>query len=310
MPLQQALRSLAQTFPDIVLTGPLAQHQLEPLARAFDVLLRSVGAEHELVHACVARHAQITNETGNAKASLRLFDALGAAWPPATLAAARLLMHLNRPQEALDRIKHVHEERTSSIRALASIRADAQGALSILRDASAHDSASEDVLVNYASLTNHLAGNASAAASLWERCLERYPNSLGALHGSGKLQRILDLEARTSEQRARHGQALVDLAVGSRAEQLFVTSEGLFRSAIPILHQVKHVKPVYMLEYKRALHEHSVLLSAWDNREAEGRALAAQAQDIQAESGLPSFEYQLAGWTLAAEHDADAAAAG
>jgi len=232
-----ALAKLRAVFPDV------SPQSIDSLERAFSVLVASAGARDPLTRSAAALHARLSDESGKASASLKVFKALAedASWPAKDLAHVRLLLHFNRPEDALA----LCESRPSmgaaavGLHALALVHRDKARALDFF---AAHEATLDaDGDVNRACLVHDVKGRAEAEP-LWRRALERHPSSLAAMVGSGQLKHVLDAKLRASDDVSRQAQALITLAAGSREAQRAVTAEGLLRSAIGLAEKIKDVK--------------------------------------------------------------------
>ena len=307
--LSHHLAELRKTFPGVALSS------LDSLSHVVNVLLPHAGPNNPLTRVAVAQHSILSDASGKASASLKLFDqmqAQGAHWLDMDLASIRLLIHVNRPSVALERCRILPSNlpQRAGLEALATLGAIPASSTNGFPSSNSSKSAvleifeknvltlDQDGLINVANLAEEVRGS-KAALPLWESALQKHPANAAALFGNGKIDRILDLPVHTAEDKARRAQALIFLASAARREQRAVTAEGLLRNALKFIEEVKGVKPIYTSVLQDGLLEYAMVLKSWDKREGEAQSFEEKAKSVRVGSGLPSFKYQLEGWAIA-----------
>lgn len=136
---------------------------------------------------------------------------------------------------------------------------------------------------------------AVAYATLLCNCAEAH-EALGeaaeAAEALGSALRALDPHKDALESHPALGRALSLMAFTNMGASLAVTAEGLFRSALDKFQGPYGLSdPRYMHEHALATGGYGVLLSKWERREGDGRAMLERAGKLFA--GLPSYPVPL-----------------
>jgi len=296
------LKQISSAFPDLgeALKKPLTDSKAQKAVfGVLDILLNARAGNRE-IRAVATRWSAFSDESGNSKQALEVFERLGQVdptWTQAEQARCRLLLHLNRPTHALRLIdSSKNPKNLQSLRGLCLIKSNPKEAEKLLETSGDY--------VNLAALVESTGGDSK---ELWDRAVKERPNSLAALNGAKKFDETLKKEWNENEGsqvefNARVAQALTGLGSRARDELFAVTAEGLFRSSISSLEKsiATSKKPVHSLELARTLEEYAKLLKKWEKREPEAEKLQGRAKEIRetTSSFLPSYAFDLPGWAI------------